>query len=137
MIFHFYEFKKSARRVRVIFNSSTEDQKTTNMGEQELRVQELTKLVGIRRVLELISGKHLPLIGFELMNDIMFLYHWCIDKLPETCSEFLRRLRTDFPLIVDVRVHVSLRCNSRTFFVLNHFLICFLTLFRSRMSTKQ
>ena len=107
------------------------------MGVQELRVQEITKLVGIRRVLELISGKHLPLIGFEMMNDLMFLYHWCIDKLPETCSEFLRRLRTDFPLIVDVRVHVSLRCNSRTFFVLNHFLICFLTLFRSRMSTKQ
>ena len=87
------------------------------MGVQELRVQEVTKLVGIRRVLELISGKHLPLIGFEMMNDLMFLYNWCIDRLPETCSEFLRRLRTEFPLIVDVRVHVFLHYDSRTSFV--------------------
>lgn len=69
-----------------------------------LRAEEVSKAVGIRRVLELISGKHLPLVGFEMLNDLMFSYHWCVDRLPEKCQSFVTSMAQDFPLVVDVKV---------------------------------
>ena len=39
-----------------------------------------------------------------MMNDVLFLYHWCIDKLPETCEEFIRQCHREFPILIDVRV---------------------------------
>lgn len=72
-----------------------------------VKIQEVKKLVGIRRILELITGKRLPLVGYEILNDLMFLYHWCIDRLPEKCQDFLRSISNDFPLIVDVHVGIE------------------------------
>lgn len=72
---------------------------------KSVKIQEIKKLVGIRRILELISGKQLPLLGYEILNDLMFLYHWCIDRLPDKCQDFLRFLSQEFPLIIDVHVN--------------------------------
>lgn len=78
-----------------------------------LRVEEVTRMVGIRRVLELLSGKRLPLVGFEMLNDLMFSYHWCVDRLPETCRNFVTNVARDFPLIIDVQVGVRRACDLR------------------------
>lgn len=91
--------KGNNRRLRVIFNGEKGD---TDV--KTLKINEITKLVGIRRILEVISSKQVPMIGYEMMNDILFLYHWCIDKLPETCAEFIRQCHREFPILIDVRV---------------------------------
>lgn len=71
-----------------------------------VKIEEIKKIVGIRRIIDLIAGRKLPVVGFEIMNDMMFLYHWCIDRLPEKCQDFVRCLGYDFPLVVDVHVRI-------------------------------
>ena len=94
------------RRLRATYNvrdgEATID--TTGSDVKVLRAEEVSKAVGLRRVLELLSGKRLPLVGFEMLNDLMFSYHWCVDRLPEKCQNFVTSLACDFPLIIDVKV---------------------------------
>ena len=84
------------------------DATTVNMNVKSIQIKEIKKLVGIRRILELITGKRLPMVGYEILNDLMFLYHWCIDKLPEKCQDFVRCISQEFPLIIDVHVFLPL-----------------------------
>ncbi|OAO16972.1 Poly(A)-specific ribonuclease PARN-like domain-containing protein [Blastocystis sp. ATCC 50177/Nand II] len=94
-----------SRRLRATCNLRDGDATidTSDSDVKLLRVEEVTKMVGIRRVLELLSGKRLPLVGFEMLNDLMFSYHWCVDRLPETCRNFVTNVARDFPLIIDVQ----------------------------------
>ena len=49
----------------------------------------------------------------EMLNDLMFSYHWCVDRLPETCRNFVTNVARDFPLIIDVQVGVRRACDLR------------------------
>ena len=104
-----------SRRLRATCNLRDGDATIDTSGSdvKVLRVEEVTKMVGIRRVLELLSGKRLPLVGFEMLNDLMFSYHWCVDRLPETCQNFVTNVARDFPLIIDVQVSVRRACDLR------------------------
>ena len=102
--FHSQDCKGNTRRLRVYFNPPSASGDDTSPDVNALRIQEVKKLVGLRRVLELISGKRLPLVGFEMMNDLMFLYHWAIEKLPASCADFMRVIHAEFPMVIDVCV---------------------------------
>lgn len=90
----------------MIYNATEGEAADSAADVKTMRVEEITRLVGLRRVLELISGKRLPLVGFEMLNDMMFSYHWSVDRLPATCEEFVRCVAADYPLVVDVKVGV-------------------------------
>ena len=96
------------RRLRVTCNQREGETTIDTSGSdvKVLRAEEVGKAVGIRRVLELLSGKRLPLVGFEMLNDLMFSYHWCVDRLPDKCQSFVANLARDFPLVIDVKVGV-------------------------------
>ena len=106
-----------SRRLRATYNLRDGDATvdTSDSDVKLLRVEEVTKMVGIRRVLELLSGKRLPLVGFAalLISALMFSYHWCVDRLPETCQNFVTNVARDFPLIIDVQVSVRRACDLR------------------------
>ena len=100
-------------------------------------MEEVTRMVGIRRVLELLSGKRLPLVGFEMLNDLMFSYHWCVDRLPETCRNFVTNVARDFPLIIDVQVGVRRAYDLRACVARRAWAPSFPTARRWRPSTRE
>ena len=69
-----------------------------------VQIQEVKKLKGIRGLLDLITQKGLPMVGYEVINDLLFLYQWCIDRLPENCQDFIKSISQEFPIIIDVHV---------------------------------
>lgn len=92
--------------MRVVYNiKDGENQSSTvKLDVKSVQIQEVKKLMGIRGILDLITKKGLPMVGYEVINDLMFLYHWCIDRLPENCQEFVQFISQEFPIIIDVHV---------------------------------
>ena len=58
-----------SRRLRATYNLRDGDATidTSDSDVKLLRAEEVTKMMGIRRVLELLSGKRLPLVGFAAL----------------------------------------------------------------------
>lgn len=79
---------------------------------KSLKIHEIQSRIGVRRIIDVLSELKTPLVGFEMFQDLMFLFHWYIDRLPPTCQEFLQQVRSVFSTIIDV--HVVLK--SRNYF---------------------
>ena len=95
-------------RLRLIY-SENEGEDDAKAKIKEMKIQEVKKLVGVRKIVDAISERQLPVIGFEVLNDLMFLMNWCVDRLPSTCSEFVEMVSKIFPLVIDVQVHLKLK----------------------------
>lgn len=71
---------------------------------KSLKISEIQSRIGIRRIIDAISERKIPLVGYEMFQDLMFLFHWCVDLLPPTCHEFIAQLRDVFSSIIDIHV---------------------------------
>ena len=106
----------------MIYNKANEQ--GVEMDIKSLKINEIKKKVGIRRILELITGKKVALVGYEMLQDLMFLYHWCIDRLPSRCEDFIRNVHSEFPFVIDVQVILVLFFNDRQFCMYKVWLHC-------------
>lgn len=87
----------------MIFNKDFEKNgKITDI--KSLRISEIQSRIGIRRIVDAIAERKIPLVGFEMLQDLMFLFHWCVDRLPPTCHEFISQVRSVFSTIIDIHV---------------------------------
>ena len=100
--------------------SDTTEDLTSKMEELKIDPDEqlntdLAKLIreeyGFTVIMDILVEAKKPLIGHNMIFDIMFLYHQFIDEFPESYDEFTRSWASNFPLTYDTKL-LSSYCSA-------------------------
>lgn len=62
---------------------------------------------GFTYILDMLVEAKIPLVGHNMIFDVMFLYYQCIDDFPETYEEFRKSWHAHFPLTYDTKLLCS------------------------------
>lgn len=69
---------------------------------------EVKQEMGFTRVVEMLIESRRPMVGHNMIHDLVYIYNQFIDVLPDTYINFAEQLNAKFPFIYDSR---SLACN--------------------------
>ncbi|CDW79233.1 poly-specific ribonuclease parn-like domain-containing protein 1-like [Stylonychia lemnae] len=75
--------------------------------QNQMEIQDITDFeIGFSKVIEELINSKKPLVGHNMLFDMMFLYQQFIDELPPTLKEFVAK----FPLVYDTKAIASNLC---------------------------
>uniref|UniRef100_A0AAV1TE89 Uncharacterized protein n=1 Tax=Peronospora matthiolae TaxID=2874970 RepID=A0AAV1TE89_9STRA len=84
------------RRVRIVRARSKRQQQALVLADQQLADDEMRErnlsLIGFTAVLDVIAAAHKPIVGHNLLLDLMHCYEKFHGPLPEQCTEFQREV---------------------------------------------
>lgn len=90
-------------------NVNNEDEDAAR--EQEHRLNMVQREMGFTLVVEMIivanqinQDQPIPIIGHNMMYDIIYLYNQCIGPLPDSYDEFVKEWHQRFPVTVDTKL---------------------------------
>jgi poly(A)-specific ribonuclease len=94
-----------SQRTHVQLTKLTEEekQKQIDSSRQNVLQQELTSLIGFRKVIDAISASSKPLVGHNVFLDMCYIYHNFCRTLPPTVEEFKTAVHNSFPFIYDTK----------------------------------
>ncbi|CAI2363076.1 unnamed protein product [Moneuplotes crassus] len=73
--------------------------------EEKVDMEQLfEKEYGFTQIVDILIEAKLPIIGHNMIYDIMYLYRQCIGDLPETYNEFCKTWRECFPMTYDTKL---------------------------------
>lgn len=83
------------------------EQDAARLEDRRLRAKrEIAEAVGLRHIIDAMREARKPLIGHNLLVDLVHIYNTFVAPLPETLSEFKHAIHRDFPAILDTK-HVT------------------------------
>uniref|UniRef100_A0A0E0LVA1 Uncharacterized protein n=1 Tax=Oryza punctata TaxID=4537 RepID=A0A0E0LVA1_ORYPU len=92
----------TARAVRVIFTSSTEDKNLLLMDIKKMEDEHNLKFRGFREVIDLLSSSQKPIISYNCLNDFTMIHSKFVAPLPPNLHEFMCSLRMVFSNVIDI-----------------------------------
>uniref|UniRef100_A0A1B6LCA4 Uncharacterized protein n=1 Tax=Graphocephala atropunctata TaxID=36148 RepID=A0A1B6LCA4_9HEMI len=90
-------------KVKVQKLSSEKIQKAREAEDDQLDSALIDNLLGFSKVFKLLVALKKPIIGHNLLPDLMFLYNLMYEPLPSTYAAFKKQINVLFPLIYDTK----------------------------------
>eukprot|EP00116_Pleurobrachia_bachei_P003460 sb/3463722/ len=78
-----------------------------NKQEIENKARELSDAIGFTHIVRLLRKTRTPIVGHNVLMDLLYLYHKFYKPLPECYEEFKRRFSREFPEVYDTRHIIS------------------------------
>lgn len=69
---------------------------------------------GVTQMFDAITASKLPVVGHNVMYDLLFIMHNFAAALPDTLTKFLQQLRARFPTVVDTKFLATYELNRQT-----------------------
>ena len=86
----------------------TEQIDALNINPEEEIKQNIDRLYneeyGFTEIIDILIDAKLPIIGHNMIYDVMFMYRQFIDDLPETYDAFVKKWRENFPKTYDTKL---------------------------------
>ena len=91
----------------VIKKATTEELAARSNSNKEVLEQKFEKAIGFTHVVRLIKKHRKPIVGHNLLMDLLFIYEKFHEPLPESFLQFKQKMHNAFPTIFDTRHIIS------------------------------
>lgn len=96
-----YISQKESKQCVILMKSYNEDELKNNLSFK--RVEELYYAIGVKHAIDMLIKYKKPIIGHNMMLDIMQIYSSFIGPLPLDCNIYKRKILELFPVILDTK----------------------------------
>ncbi|CAB3398312.1 unnamed protein product [Caenorhabditis bovis] len=97
-----FEVDETGRKIRI--SKFTDD---LEQYRNSIKTRLLASFRGVSAIFDLISNIKMPIIGHNCVLDCMYMYHYLIDDLPNTLTEFKEKFSEVFNTVIDNKVIFS------------------------------
>lgn len=91
-----------------IVDDLSKNMEKLNISQEEDPQIQIEKLIseeyGFTEIIDALSDSKLPIVGHNMIYDVMFMYHQFVDDLPATYDEFVKTMHSNFPLFYDTKL---------------------------------
>lgn len=95
--------KKNENQQLCAFKIDKESKLEFEQKRKEENATKFRELIGFRQVYKALTEANKPVVGHNLLYDLMFVHRWLESPLPENYLEFKKELKSKFPVIFDTK----------------------------------
>lgn len=95
--------KKNENGVLCAFKIDKESKNEFEKKRKEENLVKFKNMIGFRQVFNALVALKKPIVGHNLLYDLMFIHRWLDSALPEDFTEFKKSLNAMFPNIFDTK----------------------------------
>ncbi|XP_059149454.1 poly(A)-specific ribonuclease PNLDC1-like isoform X2 [Physella acuta] len=78
-------------------------EKQSHESDRQFKRKQVLQLLGFTRIFRLLQKSHKPIVGHNLLMDLMFMYDKFYNPLPESYRDFKEGINKLFPVIFDTK----------------------------------